>query len=158
MNTPKKIELIVRALVTCDEKVLLCRNLAGGHCYLPGGHVEPGETARQALARELAEEAGLQVRVGDLVFVHEHRFEQEGRPRHELNLVFHVELGAGQISITSREARIAFEWAPLAALEGMTFVPRDMTEPVRHLSHRIGATAGSRGHGHPTATFLNDEM
>lgn len=38
-----------------------------GRWSLPGGRVEPGETAREALVREMAEETGLAVRVGDLV-------------------------------------------------------------------------------------------
>jgi mutator protein MutT len=35
----------------------------GGHWCFPGGHLEPGETSRQAVVRELAEETGLHVRI-----------------------------------------------------------------------------------------------
>src|SRR5665213_2664370 len=38
-----------------------------GRWSLPGGRVEPGETAREALVREMAEETGLVVEVGELV-------------------------------------------------------------------------------------------
>lgn len=37
--------------------------------HLPGGYVEPGETPRQACAREVAEDLGLDRAIGDLLVV-----------------------------------------------------------------------------------------
>ena len=59
-----KIELIARGLARRDNDVLLCLNLKGGYAYLPGGHVEFGESAREALEREFVEESGIQVTSG----------------------------------------------------------------------------------------------
>lgn len=58
----------LRATVICeqDRHVLLVRK-AESRWSLPGGKIEPGETASAAAIRELQEETGL--RVEDLVYV-----------------------------------------------------------------------------------------
>ena len=55
---------VVAALLVRDGRVLLCHRSAGRRWYpdvwdFPGGHVEAGETPRDALARELEEELSI---------------------------------------------------------------------------------------------------
>ena len=60
----------VGAIAVHDGRLLLIRRghaPSRGRWSLPGGRVEPGETGQQALVREVAEETGLVVEVGDLV-------------------------------------------------------------------------------------------
>lgn len=51
------IHTIVRAIIVKDGKLLVCISPRGPY-YLPGGHVELGESVEQALHRELKEEVG----------------------------------------------------------------------------------------------------
>jgi 8-oxo-dGTP diphosphatase len=60
----------VGAIAVRDGALLLIRRghaPSRGRWSLPGGRVEPGETAHEALVREMAEETGLIVEVGELV-------------------------------------------------------------------------------------------
>jgi ADP-ribose pyrophosphatase YjhB (NUDIX family) len=130
-----EVEVISRGISIVDGRVLLCKNLKHGYYYLPGGHVEFGETAAAALSREYQEEAGVDIKVGELAFVHEHIFRQGRRVRHELNLVFHVELPSANVA--SQEDKIAFEWADLASIAERDIRP----EAARMwLSRPIGGT------------------
>ena len=53
--------------VDADDRTLLTRvNRPGRGWEVPGGHLDPGESPRDAAVRELAEEAGLTVRAADL--------------------------------------------------------------------------------------------
>ena len=58
---------VVAAVIERDGLVLACRRRAdrsaGGLWEFPGGKIEPGETAEQALRREIAEELGVEIRV-----------------------------------------------------------------------------------------------
>lgn len=60
----------VGAVAVRDGRLLLVQRghpPAIGQWSVPGGKVEPGESDTQAVAREVAEETGLQVRVGPLI-------------------------------------------------------------------------------------------
>ncbi|WP_336002780.1 NUDIX hydrolase [Halorientalis halophila] len=68
----------VGAVVTDDAgRVLLVRE--NGEWLAPGGEVEAGETHEEALVREVREETGVTVTVGDLVAVTEVAFEHGDR-------------------------------------------------------------------------------
>ena len=61
---------VVCAVIEDDQgRVLACRRPAGGHLAgmweFPGGKVEEGESPAEALARELQEELGVEVAVGE---------------------------------------------------------------------------------------------
>ena len=63
-------ELCVGAVVIDDDQLLLIRRghgPAAGEWSLPGGRVEFGETMIEALVREVYEETGLEVVVGDYI-------------------------------------------------------------------------------------------
>jgi len=67
-------EVAVGAVVVRNRHLLLVRRGRGvsvGRWSLPGGRVESGELLADALRREMAEETGLDVRVGGLVGIAE---------------------------------------------------------------------------------------
>jgi 8-oxo-dGTP diphosphatase len=62
-----------------DGKVLLSRRKQGSHLAglweFPGGKAEAGEDPRAALRRELEEELGITTRIGEIVDVTFHRYD-----------------------------------------------------------------------------------
>ena len=117
------IETIARGVCVRDGKLLVCRAKGAKSCYLPGGHIEFGETGRQALVREMKEETGLAATTGDFLGVVENAFEQHGKPHAEINLVYSMALDAG--SVASCEDWISFEWVPLAELAAANLLPAE---------------------------------
>lgn len=69
---------VVAACLERDNRFLLCRRPShkarGGQWEFPGGKVEPGETKRQAIARELLEELGIEVHAQEVLAQVEHRY------------------------------------------------------------------------------------
>ncbi len=65
-DSPARLRIVAALLVDVDGRALLVRK-RGTHRFMqPGGKPEAGESAEDALVRELAEELGLVVAPGDL--------------------------------------------------------------------------------------------
>ncbi len=147
MSAHAAIELIARGLIECEGNVLFCTNLKKGYHYLPGGHIEHGEAAGEALAREIREECGLKSRVGRLLAVAEVGFGSGKKATHELNLVFHVELPGvrGHGNIESNERHIGFTWLPKRSLSRFDVRPAVLRKWV-----------GTMNRKSPAPVFLSD--
>lgn len=107
----------VGAVVLDGDRVLLVRRghaPAAGKWSLPGGLVHVGETTREAVVREVAEECGLAVRAVDIAGVVERVTRDEsGRVRYHYLLVDYLaipESTAIEAGSDAAEAR----WVPIA--------------------------------------------
>lgn len=76
------VPVVAAALIAPDGRILMHQRkfgaALGGLWEFPGGKVESGESADSALVRELAEELGIVVAAGDLVYLD--RASEAGNP------------------------------------------------------------------------------
>ncbi len=122
------LELIVRGVCIHEGMLLLCRNRKVGNVFLPGGHIEPGESAVDALQREIREELAVESTAGRFLGAAESRFVQKGVEVCELNLVFIAHIACGEVSTRpqSVETHIEFFWCPLAQVKESGMLPSSL--------------------------------
>ena len=126
----KHIETIARGVCIRNGKVLLCLPKDRTYSYLPGGHIEFGETGREALVREMKEETGLDATAGDLLGVVESSFVQKGEKHCEINLIYEMKLrdeGRGmRDEVKSCEDWICFDWVDCDKIDSANLLPPEM--------------------------------
>ena len=91
----------VRGSVMADDRLLLVNAWPGNQSRLlcaPGGGVEPGQSLPENLIREIHEETGLTVEVGEVVLVNE--FHAPSCTFHQIDIYFRCEIVAGQLDET----------------------------------------------------------
>ncbi len=123
---PVRTIVVAAAVIIEQGRVLLGQRKAGAHLAgaweFPGGKAEPGEDPRDALVRELDEELGIDVRVGEIVDVAFHRYEEAEKA--VLLLVYEA------TRVGTREPRAvdvaAFAWAGPGELDPARFPPADV--------------------------------
>lgn len=116
--------IVVAGVLQREGKLLIGQRMANDRHALkwefPGGKVEPGETPRQALARELREELGIEAVVGEEVA----RYEHASNGRGPLILLFHaVDEFKGE---PQSEAFEQIRWESPAALPDYDFLDGDL--------------------------------
>ena len=104
-------------MVLCAQRSL--QSSLPGLWEFPGGKVEAGESAREALGREIREELLVDVLVGDLVETTVHEY-----PFGEVTLTtFYCELRSGEVTLTEHEA---VRWLPPSELHSLDWAPADI--------------------------------
>ena len=126
----------VGGIAVHDGYLLVEHNTRHGHCFVPGGRVEYGESAAEALARELYEELGEEVEVGRLVLVTDNFFEQGNQRYQEAALYFLVHFAPGSKTPGRRgrfeagEPGTVFQWIRIEEAEQARLLPALLRERV----------------------------
>ncbi len=111
-------------------EILLIQRATGGYTglwSLPGGHVEPGERAAEAAAREVLEETGITAQIDGFVDIHEIilRGPSSALTAHYVLTVFHGRWQAGEAAPASDSRDASF--FPLSGLDDVPLTPEAKT-------------------------------
>ena len=127
-KSKKEIDILVRAIIQDKGKILLCKKKRKNYYFFPGGHVEFGESAKKALAREIKEELGLKIKKSSFIGGSEYLFTEDGKKYHEINLTFEVKVD--KIKLKSREDHIEFFLKTKKELSKERVLPKVLTRAV----------------------------
>lgn len=138
--TPK---VDVRAAIFEDDQILLVKEREDGSWTLPGGWVDVGESPSHAVAREVYEEAGYEVRVIKLLALYDRNHPRHGHPpfrHHVYKLFFHCEITGkvtgGELKENYETIEARFFSAPqIPDLSLTRVVPSQIARLFEHYSH-----------------------
>lgn len=142
-NDKRRFRLRAAAIIIENGAVLFATNDAEDYYYTIGGGVELGETAEEAVRREVKEETGVDYQIERLAFIQENFFERDdGELKdlscHEVTFYFLMKpRGTRQLDSHSKPANNTTEekkvWLPLDKLGEYDAYPLFFREKLKNL-------------------------
>ena len=138
----------VGAIILRDGKVLMVGNDRVDYCYSVGGRVKFGETAENAVVREVYEETGVRMPVDRLGFIHENYFccdiaPFKGQWVYEISFFFYMQtpldFEPACHSHTMDDAEEYLTWLPPDAEKKFfpEFFRTELKNPVPYVKHIV---------------------
>jgi 8-oxo-dGTP diphosphatase len=131
----EKFHYIVRGLCISEGQILVAKAIGEKNTFLPGGHVDTGEKAQDALVREIKEELGVTATISFFLGAVENYWEQNSVSHFEINLVFMVKIDELSVNTkpTSQEDHLEFLWVRPEELPALNLLPTPNIELVNGL-------------------------
>ena len=131
----KQFHYLVRGIIIDKDHVLLAHEKGANNTFLPGGHINIGEKAKDALCREISEEIGKKSKTGRFFGAIEHAWLHNGIKNYEINLIFDVIIEGLSMSKVpfSCENHLEFFWVPVDDLQKHNLLPSPMAECIQNL-------------------------
>lgn len=124
-------------LIIKDGKIFLTKDDKGRY-YTIGGAIKVGESAQDAVVREVKEELGVDSDVNQLAFVVENQFTHEGVNFHNIEFHFIIQpLGDMPNEMLEGGIKQTCEWIELDNLVNIDIVPRFLTEALANWNGQI---------------------
>lgn len=114
---------VVAAIIKNKDKIMIAQRLKGdfaGQWEFPGGKIEAGETAEEALKREIMEEMELSIKVNEYLITAEYKYP-----------TFHLSMDCFMCSLENEEIHLhdhtAIQWISLnEEIKNINWVPADV--------------------------------
>lgn len=121
--------LIARLIYISGNEILLTFSKDGGYYFLPGGHIEDGETPEETLIREMKEEAGVTIDRAKIVRItkFENSWLNKKGKNHEICHIFKYNSDE-KLETVSLEDHIEIIWKPLSSLKDLDIRPNQVLQ------------------------------
>lgn len=134
---------VIAVLRDTEERLLFIRRAKApgkGKLAFPGGFADPGETAEEALRRELHEEVGLEMGELEYLCSHPNPYHYRGITYPILDFAYAGVISETATHITLQTSEVTgFEWLPPAQVDPDEIAFPSMREALRvYLSHHQG--------------------
>ncbi len=123
-----------------NGKILVRRERGGEEYALPSGKIKLGETSKQALVREYAEETGVDISCGRLLWIEESLRRDGENNASALNFYYMVELSGADIPDTGEfvpqreNERVLYIWLPLENIDKVKIYPEFLSGELSDLA------------------------